>query len=44
MKDPDFCMLIHICGNSKVIEKYWGEHGKKWLWGLWSQDSKTGCI
>ena len=27
-----------------MIEKCWGWHGQKWVWPLWSQDSKIGCI
>ena len=23
-----------------MIEDVWGEHGQKWVWSVWSQDSK----
>ena len=23
-----------------MIENVWGEHGQKWVWSVWSQDSK----
>ena len=26
------------------MENYWGGHGEKWVWPLWSQDTKIGCI
>ena len=31
-------MLIQIDGN------YWDGHDQKWVWPLWSQDSKIGLI
>ena len=37
-------MLIQINGNLKLVEIYWGRHGRKWLWPLWSKDTKIGCI
>ena len=37
-------MLIQINGNLKLVEIYWGGHGRKWLWPLWSKDTKIGCI
>ena len=44
IKNPDFCMLIQIHESQKLIEKCWGGYGKKWVWLLWPQDSKIGCI
>ena len=29
MEGPSFCMLIHIYGNEKLIEKYWGGFDQK---------------
>ena len=40
-------IFCHVNTNSwklKVIEKYWDEHDQKWVWPLWSQDSKICCI
>ena len=34
IKWSGFCMLIISLGG----------HGQKWLWSLWSKDSKIGCI
>ena len=34
---------MHVDTNSckfRVIEKYWGRFYQKWVWQLWSQDSK----
>ena len=39
-----FCMLIQINGNQKLIEKYWGGLGQKWVWSLRSKDTKIGCV
>ena len=45
MKERDFiCMLIHIHGNQTLIEKYWDEGGQKWVWQIWSHDSKIDSI
>ena len=30
--------------NLKLVEKYWSGHGQKWVWKLWSKDTKIGCI
>ena len=38
------CMLIQIHGNQKKIETYWFGHGQKWVWPVWSKDSKIGWI
>ena len=40
-KSPIFCMLIQIHENLKLIEKYWGVLGQKWVMPFCSQDSKT---
>ena len=37
-------MLIQIHGNLKLMEKYWGGHGKKWVWPFCSQVFKVGCM
>ena len=34
--------FIELQGNEKMIETYWGKRGQKWVWLLWSQDSKIG--
>ena len=34
-------MLIQIHENLKLIEKYWGVLGQKWVMPFCSQDSKT---
>ena len=39
-----FCMFIQIQGNEKLIEKYWGGRDQNWVWSLWSQDFKIGCM
>ena len=39
-----FCMLIHVHGNQKLIEKSWGWCDQKWVWPLCSWDSKIGYI
>ena len=44
MKWPDF---LHVNTNSlklKVDQKILGGHGQKWVWLVWSQDSKIDCI
>ena len=44
MKKPDF---LHVDADSwklKVVLNILGGHGQKWVWPLWSQDSKIGCI
>ena len=33
-------MLIRINGNLKLVEKYWDRRGQKWIWPLWSKDTK----
>ena len=38
------CMLIHIHGNQKLTEKFWGGCAQKWVWLLCSLDSNFGCI
>ena len=35
-------MQIH--GKQKLIDKIMCSHGQKWVWPLWSRDSKIGCI
>ena len=37
-------MLMQIHGKQKLIDKIMGSHGQKWVWPLWSRDSKIGCI
>ena len=37
-------MLIQIRRNKKLIKKYWGGSGQKWMWTLCSQDSKIGSM
>ena len=33
-------MLIQIHKNLKLITNSLGRHGQKWVWSVWSQDSK----
>ena len=42
MTKPDFLIQIHE--NQKLIERYWGRHGQKWVWLLWSQDTNISYI
>ena len=35
-------MLIQIHANEKLIEKYWGGHGQKWVWTLKLAVSQKG--
>ena len=35
-----FCMLILNSKSEKLIKNLLGEHGQKWVWPIWSQDSK----
>ena len=37
-------MLIQIHINYKLIQKFLGGSSQKWVWPLWSQDTKIGCI
>ena len=39
-----FCMLIQIYINQKLIRKFLDGRDWKWVWPVWSQDSKIGCI
>ena len=39
-----FYMLIQIHINQKLIKKFWGGHGQRWVWLAWSQDSKIDCM
>ena len=44
MNWPDF---MHVDTNShklKVDKIFFGGHRQKWVWSVWSQDSKTDCI
>ena len=38
------CTLIQIHWNKKCIGKYLGGLSQEWMWSLWSQDNKIGCI
>ena len=33
-------MLVQIHKNEKLIKIFSGGHGKKWVWPVWSWDSK----
>ena len=35
-----FCMFIQIHNNSKLIKIFLVGHGQKWVWPIWSLDSK----
>ena len=37
-------MLIQIHKNLKLINFFGGGHGQKWVWPVWSQDSKINFI
>ena len=37
-------MLTQIHINQKLIKKFWGGCGQRWVWPVWSQDSKIDCI
>ena len=37
-------MLIQIYINQKLIRKLLDEWGQNWVWPVWSEDSKIGCI
>ena len=39
-----FCMLIQIYINETLIKKILHGCGQKWVWPVWSLDSKIGCI
>ena len=44
IKWPNF---QHVDTNSyklKVDNIFWGGHGQKWAWPVWSQDSEIDCI
>ena len=44
MKQSDF---LHADTNSlklKVDQNFLDGHGQKWMWPVWSQDSKIDCI
>ena len=43
VKYRDSCILIQIHINWKLMKKYLGGHGQKWVWPVWSGDSKTDC-
>ena len=41
------CDFLHVDTDSwklKLVEKYWGGHGQKRVWPLWSKGTKIGCI
>ena len=40
----NFCMLIQIYINQKLIRKFLDGRDQKWVWPVWPQDSKIGCI
>ena len=42
--DTGFCMLIQIHKNEKPMKNLLGEHGQKWVWPAWLQDSKIDFI
>ena len=37
-------MLIQIHKNEKPIKNLLSGHGQKWMWPVWSRDSKICCI
>ena len=39
-----FCILIQVHKNQKLIEIFLDKHGQKWVWPVWSWDSKSDCI
>ena len=39
-----FCMLIQIHIKLRLIKTFLGEHSQKWVWPVWSWDSKIDCI
>ena len=39
-----FACLWYVCANQKLIENFWDGYGQKWVWTVWSQESKTDCI
>ena len=44
MKQSHF---LHVDTNSlklKVDQNFLDGHGQKWMWPVWSQDSKIDCI
>ena len=44
MKKPYFLRVDTNSWKLKLLEKLLGGHGQKWLWPLWSSDSKVSCI
>ena len=44
MKQSDFLDVDIHSHKIKVDEKCLGEHSQKWVWPVWSQDSKIDCI
>ena len=37
-------MSIQIHANERLIKIFFGLHGQKWVWPLWSQNSKFDSI
>ena len=38
-----FWMVMQILKNQKVIETFLVGHGQKWMWPIWSLESKIYC-
>ena len=45
MTQPDFLYVENKSTKKKIlIDKFWGQNGKKWVWSIWLQDSKFEYI
>ena len=44
MKKSDFLHADTDYWKLKVSWKIVGGHGQRWVWPLWSEDTKIGCI
>ena len=45
MTQPDFLYVEKKSTKKKIlIDKFWGQNGKKWVWSIWLQDSKFEYI
>ena len=44
MKQPSFLHVNTNSHNLKVDQKCFMVHGQKWVWPVWSVDSKIDCI
>ena len=45
MTQHDFLYVENKSTKKKIlIDKFWGQNGKKWVWSIWLQDSKFEYI